>query len=602
MHVDDDDEDDEKSVQTYSDVVVESGYGAEGEGEGEIWAEGETVMHGRLKRCIPFWREMGASSWIISILEVGYALPFVTDPPSGFLRNQKSCWKHVQFVDEAVKGLVDCGSAMKVNESELNCVSPLGVVEGARKLRLILDLRQVNECLAKFRFKLDDIRMAVKLFQKDDFVVTFDLKSGYHHVDMARDHWKYLGFSWGGEFYCFKSLPFGLSTAPYLFNKLVRVMVRYWRAQGIKCMMFFDDGSAGAGTVEETVRVAGVLTETLERAGWKINVEKSCLVPSQKPTILGFVLDLVHGRVSVAEARVLRFLEHLRVLHSKRRLNAKECARLAGFIISMSFAIGPVARLRTRALYDMILRRKSWFHRQEWSDEAYAEVSFWWYCFNEFHGRLVVGDPKITAVVDTWSDASDVAWGGFAVSCGETIARGNWPEEVLEAQKSSTWRELRATELVLQSVVQELAGKECRHRTDNQAAARILQVGSKVPELQEIACRIFRFCRQNCIRLVPEWVPREENVLADFLSKVVDTDDWKLSSEVFDEIDGLWGPHTVDCFASAESAQLPRFCSRWWNPGCLPVDAFTMCWEGENLWLCPPPPFTLLETLLAEFQ
>eukprot|EP00117_Sycon_ciliatum_P042881 scpid80623/ scgid31136/ len=352
--------------------------------------------------------------------------------------------------------------------------------------------------------------------------------------------------------------------------------------------MFFDDGSAGAGTVEETVRVAGVLTETLERAGWKINVEKSCLVPSQKPTILGFVLDLVHGRVSVAEARVLRFLEHLRVLHSKRRPNAKECARLAGFIISMSFAIGPVARLRTRALYDMILRRKSWFHRQEWSDEAYAEVSFWWYCFNEFHGRLVVGDPKITAVVDTWSDASDVAWGGFAVSCGETIARGNWPEEVLEAQKSSTWRELRATELVLQSVVQELAGKECRHRTDNQAAARILQVGSKVPELQEIACRIFRFCRQNCIRLVPEWVPREENVLADFLSKVVDTDDWKLSSEVFDEIDGLWGPHTVDCFASAESAQLPRFCSRWWNPGCLAVDAFTMCWEGENLWLCPP--------------
>ena len=94
-------------------------------------------------------------------------------------------------------------------------------------------------------------------------------------------------------------------------------MVRYWRAQGIKCMMFFDDGSAGAGTVEETVRVAGVLTETLERAGWKINAEKSCLVPSQKPTILGFVLDLVHGRVSVAEARVLRFLNHLRVLQSK---------------------------------------------------------------------------------------------------------------------------------------------------------------------------------------------------------------------------------------------------------------------------------------------
>ena len=73
----------------------------------------------------------------------------------------------------------------------------------------------------KFTFQLEDVRTAAKLYKKGDFVVTFDLKSGYHHIDMAEEHWKYLCFEWKGKFYCFRSLPFGLSTAPHLFNKMV---------------------------------------------------------------------------------------------------------------------------------------------------------------------------------------------------------------------------------------------------------------------------------------------------------------------------------------------------------------------------------------------
>ena len=106
-------------------------------------------------------------------------------PPVGVKRNQASCKEHEQFVGEAVAALVQCGSAATVKEGDLECISPLGVVKGARKLRLILDLRQVNVCLKKYRFKLEDIRTAAKLFRKGDFVITFDLKSGYHHVDMA---------------------------------------------------------------------------------------------------------------------------------------------------------------------------------------------------------------------------------------------------------------------------------------------------------------------------------------------------------------------------------------------------------------------------------
>ena len=59
------------------------------------------------------------------------------------------------------------------------------------------------------------------LFKRGDYLFSFDLKSGYHHVDIAKHHWKYLGFNWEGMNYVFTILPFGLSTTCYIFTKIV---------------------------------------------------------------------------------------------------------------------------------------------------------------------------------------------------------------------------------------------------------------------------------------------------------------------------------------------------------------------------------------------
>ena len=52
---------------------------------------------------------------------------------------------------------------------------------------------------------------------------SFDLKSGYHYVEIFQPHQTFLGFSWDfqGEtgFYIFTVLPFGLSVAPYIFTR-----------------------------------------------------------------------------------------------------------------------------------------------------------------------------------------------------------------------------------------------------------------------------------------------------------------------------------------------------------------------------------------------
>ena len=92
----------------------------------------------------------------------------------------------------------------------------------------------------------------------------------------------------------------------------------------------------------------------------------------------------------------------------------------------------------------------------------------------------------------------------------------------------------------------------------------------------------------NQVRIESEWIPREANQQANFISCIVDSDNRCIHPDLFVKLDAKRGPHTVDRFASYFNTQLPRFNSRFWNLGSEAVDTFTCNWEGENNWWCPP--------------
>ena len=118
---------------------------------------------------------------------------------------------------------------------------------------------------------------------------------------------------------------------------------------------------------------------------------------------------------------------------------------------------------------------------------------------------------------------------------------------------------------------------------------RVLFNGSKKQALHKIVLSIFNLCIDNKINLLPEWVPRDDNVIADLASKSIDRDDFMLHPDIFAALDILWGPHTIDRFSSFRSRQLPRFNSRWAKPCSEGVDASSFRWDNENNWLFPPP-------------
>ena len=69
------------------------------------------------------------------------------------------------------------------------------LVQSSGKKRLILDLRHINLHIYKQKFECEGLHTIKSAFVKNYFVFSFDVKSGYHHVDVFPDNRKYLAFS-----------------------------------------------------------------------------------------------------------------------------------------------------------------------------------------------------------------------------------------------------------------------------------------------------------------------------------------------------------------------------------------------------------------------
>lgn len=64
--------------------------------------------------------------------------------------------------------------------------------------------------------------------------------------------------------------------------------------------------------------------------------------------------------------------------------------------------------------------------------------------------------------------------------------------------------------------------------------------GSKRLHLQDGALSIFELCMRFSIRLEVEWIPRGKNEQADFISSLIDFDDWNVDPHLFGYFDSVW--------------------------------------------------------------
>ena len=157
----------------------------------------------------------------------------------------------------------------------------------------------------------------------------------------------------------------------------MRPLVKYWRGQGLRIIIYLDDGIAVVAGEEAACSASSKVQDDLHQAGFVVNVSKCKWQPNQKCAWLDFDIDLTLGQISAPCDKVQSQLAHIKDVMSQDNPTARGIANVTGKIISMSLALGPVARLMTRGLYALLNRRQSWCSKLTLSQEAKSELQFW---------------------------------------------------------------------------------------------------------------------------------------------------------------------------------------------------------------------------------
>ena len=212
------------------------------------------------------------------------------------------------------------------------------------------------------------------------------------------------------------------------------------------------------------------------------------------------------------------------LLDSAKPVPVKLLDSFAGQIISMTLTLGPVTRLMTRTSYRAIESHVFWSDSIFLPDSVVLELNFWLQNIS-----LLNGFPfrfRLAPTMQIYSDASDTGFGGFVKGNRALRYHGTWtPAERLT---SSTWRELVAILRLLSEWCAILANQKVKWFTDNSNVPHIIKHRSVKPDLHAIALEIFQLCHAHDIVIIPEWLPRNENKVADKISKIQDYDDWSV--------------------------------------------------------------------------
>lgn len=102
---------------------------------------------------------------------------------------------------------------------------------------------------------------------------------------------------------------------------------------------------------------------------------------------------------------------------------------------------------------------------------------------------------------------------------------------------------------VLGSLEQLLQGTKVKWFSDITNVIHIVQKGSMKSNLQDVTLNICELIIKKCISLGIGWIPRDRNEFEDYLSKIIDVDDWDVSKQLFTGLNSKWSSHDVDWVA-----------------------------------------------------
>ena len=206
------------------------------------------------------WGDITSDKWVLQTVSSGYRIEFtescrLTRAPLWTIIPAKH--KHRVALEEGLHKMLLKKAIVQLDPSMIGpgFYSSLFLVDKrSGGWRPILNLKRLNEGVKPPKFRMDTLQSVlntlgadIKLYRdgctpgtevSGPWAVSLDLQDAYFHVPVDPRDTKYLRFAYDGEIFEFQVLPFGLSTAPRTFTRLVRAVGAYLKTLGINVFQY----------------------------------------------------------------------------------------------------------------------------------------------------------------------------------------------------------------------------------------------------------------------------------------------------------------------------------------------------------------------------
>jgi Reverse transcriptase (RNA-dependent DNA polymerase) len=320
--------------------------------------------------------------------------------PAGVIRrpNHSPAFHHPDVVHKSIHDEIQKGWVAEIAKSDLPSqgyfCSPIGLVpktiDGVQTgWRVIFDLSSpqglsVNDGIPKefgtlVYETLNDAIQLVAQVGRGAVMMKRDLKAAFRHIPINPcDYWL-LVFEWDGKYYVDMFLPFGLRTAPRIFNLFAEAL--HWVFETLyewNCTHYLDDFLFVFPPHTDSSAVSAQFDEVLNEFGFSKAPEKDltgCVVVH-----LGFEFDSNLMQVRLPPNKKQRALDAILNLLSSSTVTLSALESTLGFL-SHCCQVVPLGRPFLRNMFSQICRNPTHPQRRIRLDSSSRQDLRWWLQF-----------------------------------------------------------------------------------------------------------------------------------------------------------------------------------------------------------------------------
>ena len=249
-------------------------------------------------------------------------------------------------VQNELDRMVSLGVISPVSDPSPWCAGMVVVPKSSGQVRISVDLKHLNECVQREFHPLPRVEETLAQLAGAQVFTKLDANSGFWQIPLARKSHLLTAFITPFGRYCFNVLPFGITSAPELFQRRMSAMLQ--GLQGVVCMM--DDVLIfGKNHKEHDDHLEAVLKQ-LVAAGVTLNPEK-CEFSKSELKFLGHIIN--HHGVTADPAKTKAILE------MKPPKNVSELRRFVGMTNQLSKFI-PCSADLMRPLTELLSSKRTY--------------------------------------------------------------------------------------------------------------------------------------------------------------------------------------------------------------------------------------------------